>query len=150
LRKALLGLLGVGMLVTAGAGPAFAAVAGTSEGTDPVTGAGTNQVDCGGPSNNLVPGAPVTIAGEQTGTGGALVVCNDSASLPIQGRVILTGDTSGGYIAADGDADNTQDPKAAGFVRADIGANPGVRCGDPAGNLNAENPGPTDDSSQCG
>ncbi|MEY2565763.1 MAG: hypothetical protein QOE35_292 [Actinomycetota bacterium] len=162
MRKALLALLGAGMLLTVGVGTAFADVAGTSEPREPVPGSttnppetrGSNDVNCGGPDNNLVPGAPVTIAGEQTGTGGALVVCQDSADLPIQGRVILAGsaEQGGGYIAADGDKDNAQyNDKAAGFARVDIsGSGVTVTCGNPAGDLNAETPGPGDGQDQCG
>ena len=58
-------------------------------------------------------------------TSGQVVVCNQGGPIPVQGRVMCAGFTSpidgssqGGYIAADGDADNY--PKARGWARVDI------------------------------
>jgi hypothetical protein len=135
------------------AGAALADVAGTREGTvqpDPnQPPQGTNQVECG---SGTVAAGPAVIAteGDPAAASGALVICNESSDLPIQGRVIASGSSSGGYVAADGDADNP-DEKSQGFARVDInGDGVTVTCGDPAGNLNAETPGPTDSQDQCG
>ncbi|MEY2478633.1 MAG: hypothetical protein QOG87_3948 [Actinomycetota bacterium] len=136
-----------------GAGSALAGVAGTSEprtAPDPVTGETepTNQVSCG---TGTAQAGPVVVAtAGDPATGGAIVVCNESADLPIQGRVIGSGGTSGGWVAADGDADNTQNEKAQGWARADVnGDGVQVRCGDPNGDLDSENPGATDTQEQC-
>ena len=107
---------------------------------DPVTGVCSevwdNQVSCGAGTD--VGGATV-----YAGPNG-VEVCNDDADLPIQGRAIATSD-DGGYIAADGDADNATE--AQGWVRVDQS---GVRCGDPAGSLDATHPGAGDTSEHCG
>jgi hypothetical protein len=131
------------------AGSALADVAGTSEGTDPGTGRGTNQVSCGAGTAAAGP-VVVSTEGDPAAASGAVVVCNQSSDLPIQGRVIGSGSSSGGYVAADGDADNPEE-KSQGYARVDIdGGGPRVTCGDPAGDLNAETPGATDSQDQCG
>jgi len=131
------------------AGSALVDVAGTSEGTDPTTGKGTNDVSCGA---GTAAAGPVVIAaqGDPTSASGGLVVCQETSDLPIQGRIIASGSSSGGYVAADGDKDNPEE-KSQGYARVDInGGGVTVTCGDPAGDLNAENPGPTDSQDQCG
>lgn len=128
------GLLALGAPAFAGEGPA-----GTSEGQDNI---GTdenpvyqenNQLDCGGADDSQLAdtGQGVQLRGEGGAEGGAVVVCNDGDVAPVQGRVIGSGGTSGGYVAIDGDADN--DPEQAqGWARVDVGAEPGITCGDVA------------------
>lgn len=124
------GLLALGAPAFAGEGPA-----GTSEGQDNI---GTtenpiyqenNQVDCGGADASQLAdtGQGVQLRGEGGAEGGAVVVCNDGDVAPVQGRVIGAGGTSGGYVAIDGDADNAE--QGQGWARVDIGAAPGVTCG---------------------
>lgn len=134
------------------AAPAFAgeSPAGTSEGQDNV---GTteepvyqnnNQVDCGSADDAIVDtGQGITVKAAGGADGGAAVVCNEGDAAPVQGRVIAAGDTSGGWVAADGDQDNDQ--QAQGYARANIGASPGTHCGDTAAHdtdsANPEGPG---------
>ena len=150
-RYAIVAVLAAVMMLC-GAGSALAEVAGTSEprtAPDPVTGETepTNQVSCGAGTAQAGP-VVVATAGDPA-SGGAVVVCNESADLPIQGRVIGSGGTSGGWVAADGDADNPNE-QSQGWARADVnGGGVQVRCGDPNGDLDAENPGPTDTQAEC-
>lgn len=95
-----------------------------------------NQVACG--SGTDVAGVSV-----YAGPNG-VEACNDDADLPAQGRIIATTD-DGGYVAADGDADNPTE--AQGWIRVDQS---GVRCGDTAGNLDSTHPGPEDGQDDCG
>lgn len=145
MRKLLVAAMTAGLLAVGGS--AMADVAGTGEGTS------DNQANCDKSNNSSitranVPGSGIWVSGQGSQTapqnGGALVVCNESATnngapAPIQGRVILSGGTGGGYVAADGDANNA--PEAQGWARADIGSSPQIRCGGPGGGgFNAENP----------
>jgi len=133
MRKILVAAMTAALLAVAA--PAFAGPGGTSEDS-------TNNVDCNStPATQRVqvPGSGIFISadGNQTApqNGGSLVVCNESATnngapSPIQGRVIASGGTSGGYVAADGDKDNAEQAK--GWARLNIGTSPGVVCGGPA------------------
>jgi hypothetical protein len=153
MRKALVALLAAGMLAITAWVPAMAHTAGTGEETTDDQGNTTysNQVDCG--DTNQLPAGPVVVNGEQNeaGTGGEIAVCQETADLPVQGRVIAAGDAqSGGYVAADGDADN-QPEQATGWARVDVsGDGVTVRCGDPAGNLAADHPTEVDGQEDCG
>lgn len=141
MRKILVAAMTAGLLALAA--PAFADVGGTSEGTN-------NQVDCGNGSEGTDVGntgltiGGVKLAPQTPGTAGALVVCNDGFQVPIQGRVILSGDagTKSGYVAADGDVSNAD--QAEGWARVDLSPGaPVIRCGgptDPGSGTNAENP----------
>lgn len=107
---------------------------------DPTTGVCTTQWD-----NQVTCGTGTDVAGANVYAGSnGIEVCNDNADLPMQGRVIVTSD-DGGYIAADGDADNA--PEAQGWLRIDQG---GIRCGDPTGNLDSTHPGAGDTQDDCG
>lgn len=143
MRKLLIAAVAAGLLAVVA--PAFADVAGTGEGTD-------NNVNCDNSATaqrQNVPQTGIWVAanGSQTApqNGGALVLCNEGggpAPSPIQGRIIASGNTSGGYVAADGDRDNAA--QAQGWARADVSAaGPKVRCGGPAdagSGTNAETP----------
>lgn len=135
MRKILVAAMTAGLLAVAA--PAFAGPGGTSE--------TSNNVDCNSSAatqRQQVPGSGIFISadGNQAApqNGGSLVVCNESATnngapAPIQGRIIASGGTGGGYIAADGDANNP--PEAQGWARLNISSNPsaaGPRCGGPA------------------
>ena len=157
MRKLLVAAMTAGLLAVGGS--AMADVAGTGEGTS--TNPNNNQVDCDRSSTAQrakVPGSGITVAanGNQSApqNGGAIVVCNDAATnngapAPIQGRIILSGGTGGGYVAADGDANNP--PEAQGWARADIGSSPQIRCGGAeGGGYNAENPGAGASQANCG
>lgn len=136
-------------LLLALAGPAQAdeGPAGTSE--------EDNQLTCGSADADDVDlgnGIMVKTEGDQAAPqeGGALVVCNDGEDLPIQGRVIAEGGTEGGYLAADGDADNPSE-ESQGYARIDVGSEPQVRCGDlAAGDSDAANPDDTASQENCG
>jgi hypothetical protein len=87
----------------------------------------------GGPGsssyNNVSCGSGTSVAGVvlYAGANGA-EVCNDGKSpVPVQGRVIASTD-QGGYIAADGDKDNTQNAYLQGYLRIDRN---GPHCGKP-------------------
>jgi hypothetical protein len=153
MRKALGAFLGAGVLVLTASAPAWADTAGTGEETTDSQGntTYTNQVECG--DTNLLPAGPVVVNGAQNaaGTGGELAVCQETADLPVQGRILAAGDAqSGGFVAVDGDADN-QPEQATGWLRVDVsGAGPTVRCGDAAGNLAADHPTEVDGQEDCG
>lgn len=143
MRKILVAAMTAGLLAVAA--PAFAGPGGTSENS-------SNQVNCNSGTatgqQQRVPGSGIWVKadGSQSSpqSGGALVVCNDAPTnngvpVPIQGRVIASGGTSGGYVAADGDADNPTE--AEGWARIDLGTSPAVRCGGAeGGGTNAETP----------
>lgn len=162
MRKLMIGAL-TALLVFAVAAPARAAdgPAGTSEGTfDPETETWTedNQVECGeadADDVDLGNGIMVKTEGDQAApqNGGAIVVCNEGGNdLPVQGRVIAAGDSTGaGYIAADGDADNPNE-QSQGYARIDVGpAGVSVVCGDPlTGDTDSANPGPGASQENCG
>ncbi|MEA2432973.1 MAG: hypothetical protein QOG54_430 [Actinomycetota bacterium] len=82
--------------------------------------AGGNQVDCG---DGMVPGAPVSIYAGANG----VEACDDNATTPIDGRVIV--DFNGRYATIDGD--NSNPGPGNGYARVDQG---GVHCGDDAEN----------------
>lgn len=141
MRKMLMAAAAAGLLALGA--PAFGqnSPAGTSEGQDvPVydeSGAQTgtehvedNQVDCGDGADALVDTTQgIQVRGEQEGSGGALVVCNEGGNdAPVQGRVIAAGGTEGGWVAIDGDEDNAE--QGQGWARVDVGAEPSVTCGD--------------------
>jgi hypothetical protein len=151
MRKAVVAFFAAGMLALTALVPAMAHTAGTSEETTDEQGntTYTNQVDCG--DTNQLPAGPVVVNGQQNGAGGELAVCQETADLPVQGRVMAAGDaTSGGYVAADGDADNAPE-QATGWARVDVStAGVTVRCGDDAGNLAADHPSEVDGQEDCG
>jgi hypothetical protein len=109
-----------------------------------------NDVKCGEGNDVPTPIGTATIsANGDPSSGGELEACTDDGSA-LQGRVIASGSTDGGFVAADGDQDNSQE-QAQGWARVDVGpSGPSVSCGSTSGNLDAVNPGPGDDSSQCG
>ena len=123
---------------------------------DPATGQETctwvydNDVECGAGTEAPTPVGTATISPNgDPASGGELEACTDDGSV-LQGRVIASGGTDGGYVAADGDQDNSQE-QAQGWARVDVSpSGPAVSCGSTTGNLDAVNPGPGDDSSQCG
>jgi hypothetical protein len=96
-----------------------------------------NQVTCG--SGEDVGGLFVLYAGAN-----GAEACSAGGGLPVQGRIIATSE-DGGYLAADGDADNA--PEAQGWIRIDGG---GVHCGAADGDLDATHPAPGDTSDNCG
>lgn len=131
MRKLIIAAMTAGLLAVAA--PAFADVGGTSENSN-------NQVDC----NDSTPGAtgfsqPISGgtyigadgAPDASALSGALVICNESGAVPIQGRVIIKGggaNPTGTYIAADGDADNPQ-TQADGYAKVKVGTDAGAVCG---------------------
>lgn len=141
-RNLLLSLATIGLMGLAGTALADGPSGSHEEDNvcDPVTGVCSdvwdNQVTCGAGTQA---GGATVYAGPN-----GVEVCNDDADLPIQGRAIATTD-DGGYIAADGDADNA--PEAQGWIRVDQN---GVRCGDPTGNLDSTHPGTADGQDDCG
>ena len=132
MRKIIVAAATAGLLAVAG--PAFAGPHGTSDSEN-----SSNNVSCGG---NATAGPVENIQVNTAGgpEGGAVVICNDSDTAPIQGRVIASGSTTGGgWVAADGDKDNPDQGK--GWARVDFGtAAPKVRCGGPEGGWNSETP----------
>lgn len=162
MRKMIIAAVAAGLMTVAA--PAFAdnTPAGTSEGhEEPVYDAdgnqtGTthvedNQISCGGAEDKTIDtgtGISVNAAGDPA-EGGALVVCNEGGNeAPVQGRVIASGGTSGGSVAADGDADNEAE-QAQGWARVNVdGDGPAIGCGntetgdtdsaDPAGPLSTD------------
>lgn len=161
MRKMIIASVAAGLMTLAA--PAFAeqGPAGTSEGhPGTVTEENPepdyvedNQVSCGDHEADLADtGTGLRVKGEGGAEGGALVVCQDGSSLPVQGRVIASGGPDGGWVAADGDADNS-DERAQGWARVDVNAADGVlvRCGDAAANnTDAANPAPGSSSATCG
>lgn len=154
MRKVLLLALTVvaGMLLLAG--PSRADTAGTSEETtttdangNPVT-TYNNEVECGEGVAGDPTGGVAVIAADGGPEGGALVVCSDDNQLA-DGRVIASGGTSGGYIAADGDKSNPNE-QSQGWARVNVSSSPTVQCGDSAGRLAADHPEATDGQDDCG
>jgi len=80
---------------------------------------GENQVDCNEATSTDVGGLAYVYAGAN-----GVETCADAGQLPVDGRIFVTSD-DGGYVAADGDADNPA--PANGYARLDPG---GVHCGD--------------------
>lgn len=148
MRRLLIGIMSA-FLLALGA-PAFAAdgPAGTSE--------EGNQLDCGAPGDTDVDagnGVMVKTEGDQAAPqdGGAVVVCNDGTDVPVQGRVMGAGGTEGGYVAADGDADNSPE-QAQGWARVDVSpTGPAAGCGDTTtGDTDAANPAGALSTDTCG
>lgn len=79
-----------------------------------------NQADCNESSSQNVGGVFYLYAGSN----GAETCADGTSGLPVDGRVIVTSD-QGGYVSADGDADNSA--PANGYLRVDGG---GFHCGD--------------------
>jgi hypothetical protein len=132
-------LAGTGVLLVLGlaAGPAFGHGPSGSHEEDGSPAAWDNQVTCGAGTSTPV---GVVYAGQN-----GAEVCNDGrGAVPVQGRIIVTSD-QGGYVAADGDADNA--PEAQGWIRVDGN---GVRCGDEAGRRDATHPTSADTMEDCG
>lgn len=107
----LLGLVSALTLVVGGTALADGPSGSTEEG---------NEVDCNEDSSTDVGGVFYVYAAEN----GVETCGDDTSSLPLDGRVIVTSD-QGGYIAADGDASNSA--PLDGYVRVDAS---GVHCGD--------------------
>lgn len=126
----------VGLLALAAA-PAVADGPSGSHEEDGSPAVWDNQVTCG--SGTETPAA-VIYAGPN-----GVEVCNSGGPVPVQGRVIATTE-QGGYIAADGDANNSPE-QAQGWVRVDSN---GVRCGDSAGRKDATHPTSADTVEDCG
>ena len=138
MRKLIIAGLTAGVMTLAA--PAFAGTGpgGTSEGQNP-DGSETNQLDCGTQGRDVNGISVIGLDGAPSGASGSLVVCNDDADYPIQGRVIASGDaaTQEGYVTADGDADNAE--QGQGYARVSGG---GAECGDvPSGDTDAANTG---------
>lgn len=155
MRKLLLLTLTVVAGMALLAGPSMAHVAGTGETETTTTDANGNQtttyenkVECGqGIGGDPTNGVAVVNA-EGDPSGGSLVVCSDDDTL-IDGRVIASGGTSGGYIAGDGD--NSNPAEAQGFARVNLNGSPSVQCDDDTDpQTAAEHAGPEDDQGDCG
>lgn len=134
MRRFLLLLLGALLLTVA---PALADGPSGSHEEDGSPPTWDNQVTCGA-------GTATPVGVIYAGPNGVEVCNGGSGVIPLQGRVIATTD-DGGYIAADGDADNPAE--ARGWIRVDSS---GVRCGDDAGRLDATHPTSADTMEDCG
>lgn len=129
-------LLAVGVIILAAAPAVAHGPSGSHEedGSPPVW---DNQVTCGSGT-----ATPVGVVYAQSN---GVEVCNDgTGAVPLQGRIIVTNE-QGGYVAADGDADNPG--QGQGWIRVDGG---GVRCGDDAGPRDATHPTAADGMEDCG
>ena len=116
----------------------------------------TNDVRCAKGSTADAQG--VRVYHQQSGTtAGGIGVCNDGtgalgSKVPIQGRAVAKGSTSGGSIYVDGDKHN-QPEQAKGWLRVDgkFGPSaPTVRCGDEKGRRDATHPTSIDKQDDCG
>lgn len=115
----------------------------SSEGQDE-NGNDTNQVDCGTETAE-VPGLIQVNAGGGP-DGGYVEVCNDNDNGLIQGSAYAEGSTSGGSVAADGDADNENDT-AKGWAKVHTDGT--YECGGAeTGDWNSRDGGGT--AEQCG
>ena len=136
MRKIIVAAATAGLLAVAG--PAFAGPQGTADSEN-----SSNNVSCGAGSPGSVAGTNVAVNTAGGPEGGAVVICNDGAPAPIEGRVIASGSTTGGgWVAADGDKDNPG-TEADGWARVDFGSGGvKVRCGGAeGGGWNSESPG---------
>ena len=107
----------------------------------------SNDVKCAEPTADAQAAKVYATGGP---TDGGLGVCNDSDTVPIQGRVVFRGSSSGFVIYADGDKDNSPD-QAQGYMRFDITpSGAGMGCGSEDGNRDASNPGDDYDQANCG
>jgi hypothetical protein len=102
-----------------------------------------NQVNCGAPTADAGGLAQVNAAGGANG--GYIEVCNDSGPVPIQGSVYAEGSTSGGSVAADGDANNPE--QARGWFR--VGSDGKIGCG-PDSATNSRTQGGQANLANCG
>ena len=110
-----------------------------------------NDVKCGDDGQDLQI-AKLYTTGDPAALKGGAGVCNDGSTVPIQGRVVLSGSQEqGGFTAyADGDKDNSNE-QAQGFARLDAGTGgAAVRCGAADGKKDATNPGSADTQDNCG
>ena len=116
----------------------------------------TNDVRCAKGSTADAQG--VRVYHQQKGTtAGGIGVCNDGTGalgsrVPIQGRAVAQGSTSGGTVYIDGDKNN-QPEQAKGWARIDgkFGPSaPTVRCGDEKGRRDATHPTAADKQDDCG
>jgi hypothetical protein len=111
----------------------------------------TNDVRCADGGQDLQV-AKLYAVGDPGAMNGGAGICNDGSSVPIQGRVVVSGSQEqGGFTAyADGDKDNSPE-QAQGFARLDAGTGGlTVRCGSEDGKMDASEPGPGDTQGNCG
>ena len=116
----------------------------------------TNNVKCAKGQKADAAGVKVYQTGSPTSAKGGIGVCNDGkgalgSRVPIQGRAVAQGSTSGGSVYADGDRNNQG--QAAGWARIDgtFGPSaPKVRCGDDKGRRDATHPTSADTQADCG
>lgn len=107
----------------------------------------SNDVKCGSDGVNAQAAKVYTTGGP---TGGGVGVCNDQSTVPIQGRFVFQGSSSGFTVYADGDKDN-QNAQSQSWARLDLtpsGAE--MRCGAEDGRRDATNPGKNDTRDNCG
>ena len=116
----------------------------------------TNDVRCAKGSKADAQG--VKVYHQQKGTtAGGIGVCNDGrgtvgSKVPVQGRAVAQGSTSGGTGYVDGDKHNKPE-QMKGWARIDgkFGPSaPRVRCGDEKGRRDATHPTSRDKQDDCG
>ncbi len=162
MRKKIIALLAIGMLAGF-ISPAFGHSANGSHEEDTVDDETTwdNQVTCAEPDADEgdVPDVETPLGGVYTtgdpeaASGGAEVCADeDNEAAPIQGRVLAEGSADGGgFIAADGDADNEQAEQLQGWARVDVsGDGIEIRCGADDGNLDSTHPDDGSSQEDCG
>jgi hypothetical protein len=111
----------------------------------------TNDVQCadGGTDAQVV---NIYATGDPAAMDGGAGICNDGDTVPVQGRVVVSGSQEQGGVTAyaDGDKDNSPE-QAQGFARLDAGTSgAAVRCGEDGGKMDASDPGPGDTQDNCG
>lgn len=161
MRKLLIALSVIGLLGGL-AGPALGHSANGSHEEDTVDDETVfdNQVTCAEPDadGGDVPDVVTPIGGLYTtgspedASGGVEVCADDDTESPVlQGRILVEGSADGGgFVAADGDADNPEE-NSQGWARVDVsGDGVEIRCGSVDGNLDATHPGPEDTQDECG
>lgn len=116
----------------------------------------TNDVRCAKGSQADAQG--VKVYQKQSGTtAGGIGICSDGkgalgSRVPVQGRAVAQGSTSGGSIYIDGDKHNQPAPMQ-GWLRINgkFGPSaPTVRCGDEKGRKDATHPTSVDKQDDCG
>lgn len=116
----------------------------------------TNDVRCAKGAQADAQGVKVYRSSTGT-TSGGVGICNDGSGalgsrVPVQGRAVAKGSTSGGSIYVDGDRNNSPE-QAKGWLRIDgkFGPSaPTVRCGDEKGRRDATHPTSIDKQDDCG
>lgn len=102
----------------------------------------TNEVTCG--SNAGAGGIDVFV-----GPSGFEICSGSDSSVPLEGRVMASGDpgSQSGYVGADGDASNPG--QGAGWIGVSSEAGTPVACGDEAGNRDLSHADGDDDIQDC-